>query len=108
MLPRDETTVDLQVYASLTGTLNNLNFTLSAPAETTTEVLTHEDILTFLWRNAALSGTLGRFNFSVHRPLEEDARYISAEYPLGKNVSIKIETNEKREHGIDVELKGRF
>ena len=108
VLPRDETTVDLQVYASLTGTLNNLNFTLSAPAETTTEVLTHEDILTFLWRNAALSGTLGRFNFSVHRPLEEDARYISAEYPLGKNVSIKIETNEKREHGIDVELKGRF
>ena len=108
VLPRDETTVDLQVYASLTGTLNNLNFTLSAPAETTTEVLTHEDILTFLWRNAALSGTLGRFTFSVHRPLEEDARYISAEYPLGKNVSIKIETNEKREHGIDVELKGRF
>ncbi|MCY4566865.1 MAG: hypothetical protein OXD49_01030, partial [Candidatus Poribacteria bacterium] len=62
----------------------------------------------FLLRNAALSGALGGFTFSFHRPLDEDTRSISAEYPLGKNVSIKIETNEKREHGIDIEFKGRF
>ena len=108
ILPRNETTVDLQVYGALTGTLNNPNFTLSASSETTTEVLTDEDITAFLFRNPALSGELGRFTFSLHRPFEEDVRSISAEYPLGKNVSIKIETNEKREHGIDVELKGRF
>ncbi len=108
ILPRNETTVDLQVFGALTGTLNNPNFTLSASSETTTEILTDEDIVAFLFRNAGLSGAFGRFTFSVHRPLEEDARSISAEYPLGKNVSIKIETNEKREHGIDVELKGRF
>ena len=108
MLPRDGSTVDLQVYASLTGTLNNPNFILSAPPETTTEVLTQGEIINFLWQNAALSGALGGFTFSFHRPLDEDARYISAEYPLGKNVSIKIETNEKREHGIDIEFKGRF
>ena len=108
VLPRDESTVDLQVYASVTGTLSNPNFILSAPPETTTEVLSHDDIIDFLLRNAALSGALGGFTFSFHRPLDEDARYISAEYPLGKNVSIKIETNEKREHGIDIEFKGRF
>ena len=108
ILPRNETTVDLQVYGALTGTLNNPNFTLSASSETTTEVLTDEDITAFLFRNPALSGELGRFTFSLHRPFEEDVRSISAEYPLGKNISIKIETNEKREHGIDVELKGRF
>lgn len=108
ILPRNETTVDLQVYGALTGTLNNPNFTLSASSETTTEVLTDEDITAFLFRNPALSGELGRFTFSLHRPFEEDVRSISAEYPLGKNISIKIETNERREHGIDVELKGRF
>ena len=108
VLPRNENTVDLQVYASLTGTLSNPNFNLSAPAETTTEVLTQGDIINFLLYNAAFSGALGEFTFSVHRPLNEDARSISAEYPLGKNVSIKIETNEKREHGIDIEFKGRF
>ena len=108
VLPRDGSTVDLQVYASFTGTLSNPNFILSAPPETTTEVLTQGEIINFLLQNAALSGALGRFTFSFHRPLNEDARYISAEYPLGKNVSIKIETNEKREHGIDIEFKGRF
>ena len=108
ILPRNETTVDLQVFGALTGTLNNPNFTLSASSETTTEVLTDEDITAFLFRNYALSGELGRFTFSLHRPFEEDVRSISAEYPLGKNISIKIETNERREHGIDVELKGRF
>ena len=108
VLPRDASTVDLQVYAAVTGTLSNPNFILSAPPETTAEVLTHGDILEFLVHNAALSGALGELTFSVHRPFDEDARYISAEYPLGKNVSIKIETNEKAEHGIDVELKGRF
>ena len=108
ILPRDGSTVDLQVYASLTGTLSNPNFVLSAPPETTTEVLSHADIIEFLLRNAALSGALGGFTFNFHRPLDEDTRSISAEYPLGNNVSIKIETNEKREHGIDVEFKGRF
>ena len=108
ILPRNETTVDLQVFGALTGTLNNPNFTLSASSETTTEVLTDEDITAFLFRNLAFSGELGKFAFSLHRPFEEDVRSISAEYPLGKNISIKIETNERREHGIDVELKGRF
>ena len=108
VLPRDGSTVDLQVYASFTGTLSNPNFVLSAPPETTTEVLSYDDIIDFLLRNAALSGALGGFTFSFHRPLDEDTRSISAEYPLGKNVSIKIETNEKREHGIDLEFKGRF
>ena len=108
VMPRDQSTVDIQVYASVTGTLKNPNFVLSAPPETTTEVLTHGDIMTFLIQNAALSGAFGGLTFSVYRPLDEDARYISAEYPLGKNVSIKLETNEDREHGIDIELKGRF
>ena len=108
VLPRDESIVDIQVYAAFTGTLDNPNFTLSAPTTTTTEVLTHEDIIQFLIRNTAFSGTLGGFTFSVQRPFEEDARSYIGEYPLTENMSIKIETNEQREHGIDVELKGRF
>ncbi len=108
VLPRDGSTVDLQVYASFTGTLSNPNLILSSPPETTTEVLTQGEIINFLLQNAVLSGALGNLTFSFHRPLDEDARYISAEYPLGKNVSVKIETNEKREHGIDIEFKGRF
>ena len=107
VLPRDESIVDIQVYATFTGTLNNPNFTLSAPTTTTTEVLTHEDIIAFLLRNTAISRTFGGFTFSVQRPFEEDARY-QAEYPLGENVSIKIETNDQGEHGVDIEFKGRF
>lgn len=107
VLPRDESIVDVQVYATFTGTLNNPNFTLSAPTTTTTEVLTHEDIIEFLLRNTAISRTFGGFTFSVQRPFEEDARY-QAEYPLGENMSIKIETNDQGEHGVDIEFKGRF
>ena len=107
VLPRDESIVDLQVYATFTGTLNNPNFTLSAPTTTTTEVLTHKDIMEFLIRNTAFSRTFGGFTFSVQRPFEEDARY-QAEYPLDENMSIKIETNDQGEHGVDIEFKGRF
>ena len=107
VLPRDESIVDIQVYATFTGTLNNPNFTLSAPTVTTTEVLTHEDIIAFLLRNTAISRTFGGFTFSVQRPFEEDARY-QAEYPLGESMSIKIETNDQGEHGIDIEFNGRF
>ena len=107
VLPRDESIVDIQVHATFTGTLDNPNFTLSAPTTTTTEVLTHEDIIEFLLRNTAISRTFGGFTFSVQRPFEEDARY-QAEYPLGENMSIKIETNDQGEHGVDIEFKGRF
>lgn len=107
VLPRDESIVDIQVYATFTGTLNNPNFTLSAPTATTTEVLTHEDIIAFLLRNTAISRRFGGFTFSVQRPFEEDARY-QAEYPLSESISIKIETNDKGEHGVDIEFKGRF
>ena len=107
VLPRDESIVDLQVHAALTGTLSNPNFTLSAPTATTGEVLTHEDIIEFLIRNTSISRAFGGFTFSVQRPLEEDARYYG-EYPLSENMSIKIETNDQGEHGIDFEIKGRF
>jgi hypothetical protein len=107
VLPRDESIVDIQVQAAFTGTLNNLNFTLSAPTATTAEVLTHEDIITFLARNNAISRTFGGFTFSIQRPFEEDTRYYG-EYPLGENMSITIETNDQGEHGVGFEFKGRF
>ena len=107
VLPRDESIVDLQVHAALTGTLSNPNFTLSAPTATTAEILTHEDIIEFLIRNTSISRAFGGFTFSVQRPLEEDTRYYG-EYPLSENMSIKIETNDQGEHGIDFEIKGRF
>ena len=107
VLPRDESIVDIQVQAAFTGTLNNPNFTLSAPTGTATEVLTHEDIIEFLIRNNAIARTFGGFTFSIQRPLAEDARYYG-EYPLGENMSIKVETNDQGEHGVDIEFKGRF
>ena len=107
VLPRDESIVDIQVHAAITGRLKNPNFTLSAPTTTTTEVLTHEDIIAFLLRNTSISRTFGGFTFSVQRPFEDDTRYYG-EYPLGENMSIKIETNDRGEHGVDFELKGRF
>ena len=107
VLPRDESIVDIQVHAAITGTLNNPNFTLSAPTATTAEVLTHEDIIRFLLRNTAISRTFGGFTFSIQRPFEDDTRYYG-EYPLGENISIKVETNDQGEHGVDFELKGRF
>ena len=114
VLPRDESIVDIQVHAAFTGTLNNPNFTLSAPSGTTAEVLTHEDIIEFLIRNSAIARTFGGFTFSVQRPLAEDTRYYG-EYPLGENMSIKVETNDREykvllqgEHGVDIEFKGRF
>lgn len=106
VLPRNQSTVDLEIYARLTGTSTNPEFVLSAP--NAPEVLSHEDIFTFLVRNAAFSHALGGFTFNLHRPLDEEARSISAEYQLRKNMSIKIESNEKGEYGVDVGIKGRF
>ncbi len=106
VLSRNQSTVDLEIYARLTGTSTNPEFVLSAP--NAPEVLSHEDIFTFLVRNAAFSHALGGFTFNFHRPLDEEARSISAEYQLRENMSIKIESNEKGEYGVDVGIKGRF
>ena len=106
VLPRDESTVDLEINASLTGTLKNPAFVLSAP--NATEILSHEEIMTFLIRNAAFSRAFWGFTFNFHRPHDEDARSISAEYQLRKNMSIKIENNQKGEYGVGFEIKGRF
>ena len=106
VLPRDGSTVDLQIVAKLTGTLNSPDFTLSTPDAT--EVLTHEDIWAFLVRNISFSHALGPFTFNFHRPNDADARSISAEYQLRENMSIKIESNENGEYGADFEIKGRF
>ena len=106
VLPRDGSTVDLQIQAKFTGTLNNPNFTLSTPDAT--EVLTHEDIWAFLVRNISFSHALGPFTFNFHRLNDADARSISAEYELQENMSIKIESNENGEYGADFEIKGRF
>ena len=106
VLPRDESTVDLEINASLTGTLRDPEFVLSAP--NATEILSHEEIMTFLIRNAAFSRAFWGFTFNFHRPHDEDARSISAEYQLRENMSIKIENNEKGEYGVGFEIKGRF
>ena len=106
VLPRDESTVDLEINASLTGTLKNPEFVLSAP--NATEILSHEEIMTFLVRNAAFSRAFGGFTFNFHRLHDVDARSISAEYQLRENMSIKIENNEKGEYGVGFEIKGRF
>jgi len=106
VLPRDQSTVDLEINASLTGTLTNPAFVLSAP--NAPEILSHEEIMTFLIRNAAFSRAFWGFTFNFHRPHDGDARSVSAEYQLRKNMSIKIESNEKSEHGIGFEIKGRF
>lgn len=106
ILPRDQSTVDLEINARLTGTLTNPAFVLSAP--NATEILSHEEIMTFLIRNAAFSRAFWGFTFNFHRPHDEDARSVSAEYQLRKNMSIKIENNEKGEYGVGFEIKGRF
>ena len=106
VLPRDESTVDLEINASLTGTLKNPEFVLSAP--NATEILSHEEIMTFLVRNAAFSRAFWGFTFNFHRLHDVDARSISAEYQLRENMSIKIENNEKGEYGVGFEIKGRF
>ena len=106
VLPRDQSTVDLEINASLTGTLKNPEFVLSAP--NATEILSHEEIMTFLIRNAAFSRAFWGFTFNFHRLHDVDARSISAEYQLRKNMSIKIENNEKGEYGVGFEIKGRF
>ena len=106
VLPRDGSTVDLQVYATFTGTLNNPDVTLSTP--NATQVLTDEDILAFLLRNISFSRALGPFTFNFHRLNDAGARSISAEYQLGKNMSIKVESDENGEYGADFEIKGRF
>ena len=106
VLPRDGSTVDLEINASLTGTLRDPEFVLSA--SNTTEILSHEEIMTFLVRNAAFSRAFWGFTFNFHRPHDADARSISAEYQLRENMSIKIENNEDGEYGVDFEIKGRF
>ena len=106
VLPRDESTVDLEIYATFTGTLSNPDLTLSAP--NATEVLTQKEIWAFLVRNISFSHALGAFTFNFHRFNDAGARSISAEYQLRRNMSIKIESNENGEYGADFEIKGRF
>lgn len=106
VLPRDGSTVDLQIAVKFTGTLNNYDLILSAPDAT--EVLTHEDIWAFLVRNISFSHALGPFTFNFHRLNDAGARSISAEYQIQENISIKIESNENSEYGADFEIKGRF
>ena len=93
VLPRDESTVDLEINASLTGTLKNPEFVLSAP--NATEILSHEEIMTFLVRNAAFSRAFWGFTFNFHRPHDEDARSVSAEYQLRKICPLKLRTTKK-------------
>ena len=106
VLPRDQSTVDLEIYATFTGTLSNPDLTLSTP--NATEVLTEEDIWAFLVRNISFSHALGAFTFNLHRLRDAGARSVSAEYQLRENMSIKIESNQNGEYGADFEIKGRF
>ncbi len=106
VLPKDQSTVDLEIYATFTGTLSHPILTFSAP--NATEGLTEEDIWAFLVRNISFSHALGAFTFNFHRLSDAGARSVSAEYQLRENMSIKIESNQNGEYGADFEIKGRF
>ncbi len=114
VLLRDGSTADLKITATLTGILENgdidkakLNFHAEPLNSSTTEYFTEADVLALLLPGNFFSRSFGGITFTISSGLDPNERHIIAEYPLPKNMSIKVEGDEKGDVGVDVQLLER-
>jgi autotransporter translocation and assembly factor TamB len=114
VLLRDGSTADLKITATLTGILENgdidkakLNFHAEPLNSSTTEFFTEADVLALLLPGNFFSRSFGGITFTISSGLDPNERHIIAEYPLPRNMSIKVEGDEKGDVGVDVQLLER-
>ncbi len=114
VLLRDGSTADLKITATITGVLENgdidkakLNLHAEPLNSSTTEFLTEADVLALLLPGNFFSRSFGGITFTISSGFDPNERHIIAEYPLPKNMSIKVEGDEKGEVGVDIQLLER-
>ena len=114
VLLRDGSTADLKITATITGILENgdidkakINLHAEPLNSSTTELITEADLLALLLPGNSFSRSFGGITFTISSGFDPNERHIIAEYPLRKNMSIKVEGDEKGEVGVDIQLLER-
>lgn len=116
VLLEDGSTADLMVTATVTGVLENGDIDkarLSLQADpinsSSTAVFSDAFLLSLLLPGSSISRSFGGITFTLSSGFDPNERHIIAEYPLPRNMSIKVEGDERGDFGIDIQfLERRF
>lgn len=114
VLLEDGSTADLMVTATVTGTLENgdidkarLGFLVDPINSSTTTLFSDAYVLSLLLPGSSISRSFGGITFTLSSGFDPNERHIIAEYPLPRNMSIKVEGDERGDFGVDVQLLER-
>ncbi len=114
VLLEDGSTADLMVTATVTGVLENGDIDkarLSLQADpinsSSTAVFSDAFLLSLLLPGSSISRSFGGITFTLSSGFDPNERHIIAEYPLPRNMSIKVEGDERGDFGIDIQLLER-
>ena len=114
VLLEDGSTADLMVTATVTGTLENgdidkarLGFIVDPINSSTTTIFSDAYVLSLLLPGSSISRSFGGITFTISSGFDPNERHIIAEYPLPRNMSIKVEGDERGDFGVDVQLLER-
>ena len=116
VLLEDGSTADLMVTATVTGVLENgdidkarLSFHADPINSSSTAVFSDAFLLSLLLPGSSISRSFGGITFTLSSGFDPNERHIIAEYPLPRNMSIKVEGDERGDFGIDIQfLERRF
>lgn len=114
VLLEDGTTADLMVTATVTGVLPNgdidkarLNLQADPINSSSTVVFSDAYVMSLLLPGSSISRSFGGITFTISSGFDPNERHIIAEYPLPRNMSIKVEGDERGDFGVDVQLLER-
>lgn len=110
----DGSTADLMVTATVTGVLDNgdidkarLSFQADPINSSSTAVFSDAYLLSLLLPGSSISRSFGGITFTISSGFDPNERHIIAEYPLPRNMSIRVEGDERGDFGVDVQLLER-
>ena len=114
VLLEDGSTADLMVTATVTGVLENgdidkarLSFQADPINSSSTAVFSDAFLLSLLLPGSSISRSFGGITFTISSGFDPNERHIIAEYPLPRNMSIKVEGDERGDFGVDIQLLER-
>ncbi len=114
VLLEDGSTADLMVIATVTGVLENgdidkarLSFQADPINSSSTAVFSDAYLLSLLLPGSSISRSFGGITFTISSGFDPNERHIIAEYPLPRNMSIKVEGDERGDFGVDIQLLER-
>ena len=114
VLLEDGSTADLMVTATVTGVLENgdidkarLSFQADPINSSSTAVFSDAYLLSLLLPGSSISRSFGGITFTISSGFDPNERHIIAEYPLPRNMSIKVEGDERGDFGVDIQLLER-